>query len=87
MNGLLGVQWKAAIEMIDRDLATLAETDPTHYYEGDWNELLDRRKGLNDAVIQGLVPMIEVPEDNICRLANPDNPTLLSTGGSVEEIE
>jgi hypothetical protein len=43
---VLHLQCAAAIGQIDRKLKKLHETDPTHYYIGDYDELLDRRAAL-----------------------------------------
>ena len=40
------LQCVAGIGYIDRKLKTLRESDPTHYYIGDYDELLDRRAAL-----------------------------------------
>jgi hypothetical protein len=42
------LQCAAAIGQIDRKLKALRETDPTHYYIGDYDDLLDRRAALVD---------------------------------------
>jgi hypothetical protein len=43
---VLHLQCAAALSQIDRRLKTLRETDPTHYYIGDYDDLLDRRAAL-----------------------------------------
>jgi len=45
-TNVLHLQCVAAIGQIDRKLKTLRDTDPTQYYIGDYDDLLDRRAAL-----------------------------------------
>lgn len=46
-GNLLDCQARAAVAAIDRELAQLHADDPTHYYAGDFDELLERRRALS----------------------------------------
>jgi hypothetical protein len=37
-------QQAKALERIDKQLAELAESDPTMYFDGDWDDLFNRRR-------------------------------------------
>jgi hypothetical protein len=39
-------QQAKALERIDKQLAELAESDPTMYFDGDWDDLFNRRRRL-----------------------------------------
>lgn len=45
-KNLLDWQATAAVRKIDQDLVGLCEDDPAMYYDGDFNELLERRQAL-----------------------------------------
>jgi hypothetical protein len=47
---MFGLQAGAALKVIDNALATLHEKDPSMYYEGDFNQLLERRHRLKKAL-------------------------------------
>jgi hypothetical protein len=44
MADFMSKQQEKAIERIDKQLREMAEIDPTMYFDGDWDDLFNRRR-------------------------------------------